>query len=106
MTSGLPPVSTPALMDYSTIAVLGEHMGRTLAASMRFDGDERPRTAPVPRFGLTREEAATSLGMSVDSFERHVQADLKLVRRGRHRIVPVVELERWVNANAEGLRRR
>jgi hypothetical protein len=39
--------------------------------------------------------------MSLDSFERHAQADLKLIRRGRLRLVPVSELERWVAENAE-----
>jgi len=55
---------------------------------------------PIPRFALTREEAAASLGMSVDSFERHVQPHLRLVRKGRLRLVPVSELERWVEENA------
>lgn len=59
-----------------------------------------PATAPVPRLALTREEAAAALGMSLDSFERHVQRDLRLVRRGRLVLVPVVELERWVAAEA------
>jgi hypothetical protein len=54
----------------------------------------------VPRIALSRAEAAASLGMSVDSFERHVQDDLRLVRRGRMRLVPVSELERWVERNA------
>ena len=45
-------------------------------------------TAP-PRLALTREEAARSLGVSLDSFERHIQPDLKLIRRGRLRLVPV-----------------
>jgi excisionase family DNA binding protein len=52
------------------------------------------------RLALTRAEAAKSLGMSVDSFERHVQAELRLIRRGRLRLVPIVELERWLSANA------
>jgi hypothetical protein len=56
---------------------------------------------PVPRIALSREEAAAALGMSTDSFERYVQPDVKLVRRGRMRLVPVAELERWVDANAE-----
>jgi len=30
--------------------------------------------APVPRITLTRVEAAAALGMSLDSFERHVAA--------------------------------
>jgi hypothetical protein len=56
---------------------------------------------PIPRLALTREEAAGSLGMSLDSFERHVQADVRLIRRGKLRLVPVVELERWIERNAE-----
>ena len=55
----------------------------------------------VPRLALTREEAARSIGMSVDSFERYAQPDLRLVRRGRLRLVPVRELESWLEKNAE-----
>jgi len=67
---------------------------------------ERPRFAliqadmAVPRIALTRAEAAASLGLSLNSFERHVQPDLPVVRRGKIRLVPVAELERWVKANA------
>jgi hypothetical protein len=57
--------------------------------------------APIPRLALTREQAAAALGMSLDSFERHVQPTLRLVRRGRMRLVPVGELERWLGENAE-----
>jgi len=60
-----------------------------------------PATAPVPRLALGREEAAASLGMSLDSFERHVQPSLRLVRLGRMRLVPIGELERWLGENAE-----
>jgi hypothetical protein len=60
----------------------------------------------VPRVALSRQEAAASLGMSLDSFERHVQPELKLIRRGKLRLVPLVELERWAIENAEGLLRR
>ena len=58
-------------------------------------------TAPVPRTALTRDEAAASLGMSLDSFERHVQPSIRLVRLGRLRLVPITELEAWVEAHAE-----
>jgi hypothetical protein len=57
--------------------------------------------APIPRLALTREEAAAAIGMSLDSFERHVQPTIKLVRLGRMRLVPVGELERWLGENAE-----
>ena len=55
----------------------------------------------VPRVALSRQEAAMSLGMSLDSFERHVQPELRLIRRGKLRLVPLAELERWANENAE-----
>ena len=54
----------------------------------------------VPRVTLTRGEAAEALGISIDSFERHVQPELRLIRRGRMRLVPVRELERWADRNA------
>jgi excisionase family DNA binding protein len=57
-------------------------------------------TRTFPRLALTRSEAARSLGMSLDSFERHVQSQIRLVRRGKLRLVPVTELERWLEANA------
>ena len=56
--------------------------------------------APIPRLGLTRDEAAASLGMSLDSFERHVQPSIRMCRLGRMRLVPVRELERWLEQNA------
>jgi hypothetical protein len=58
-------------------------------------------TAPIPRLALTREEAAAAIGMSLDSFERHVQPTLRLCRLGRIRLVPIRELERWLDENAE-----
>lgn len=55
----------------------------------------------VPRVALTREEAALSLGIGLDSFERHVQPELRLIRRGRLVLVPVTELASWAEAAAE-----
>jgi excisionase family DNA binding protein len=49
---------------------------------------------------LTRGEAAEALAMSVDSFERFVQPDLRLVRQGRLVLVPVRELEKWVEQHS------
>ncbi len=57
--------------------------------------------APIPRLALSRDEAAAALGMSLNSFERHVQPTIRLVRLGRMRLVPVHELERWLGENAE-----
>ena len=51
------------------------------------------------RLALSRPEAAAALGISLDSFERYVQPELTLVRRGRLRLVAVRELERWLDSN-------
>jgi hypothetical protein len=58
-------------------------------------------TAPVPRVALTREEAAASVGMSLDSFERHVQPDVRIIRLGRMRLIAVAELARWADEAGE-----
>jgi hypothetical protein len=54
----------------------------------------------VPRVALTRAEAASALGISVDSFERYVQPEVRVIRRGRMRLIPVGDLERWADENA------
>lgn len=57
--------------------------------------------AAAPRIALTVAEASSSIGVSRDFFDEHVKPELRLVRRGRLILVPVRELERWVEANAE-----
>ena len=56
--------------------------------------------APVPRVAVTREEAATSLGVSLPHFRRHVQPHVKVIRSGACRLFLVSELERWARENA------
>jgi hypothetical protein len=62
---------------------------------------EHPPIDPIPRVALRREEAAAALSMSLDSFERYVQSELRLIRRGKLRLVPVSELRRWADDAAE-----
>jgi excisionase family DNA binding protein len=57
--------------------------------------------APIPRVALTVAEAAASLGVGPDFFDQHVRPELRLIRRGSKRLVPVAELERWADENAE-----
>ena len=52
------------------------------------------------RLALSKREAARALGVSVDFLEHHVLHELRIVRRGRRRLIPVRELERWLDANA------
>ena len=75
------------------------------AHSLRELDRDRRRAAggsqAVPRVAFTKREAAAALGISVDSFERYVQHELRVVRCGRLRLFPVNELERWIAENAE-----
>lgn len=52
---------------------------------------------------LAKPAAAAALGMSIDSFERYVMRDVRCIRRGKLRLFPVAELERWADDNAERL---
>lgn len=58
---------------------------------------------PVPRFTLTRKEAAAALGISLNHFERRVQPELKVVISGQLVLIPIAELERWVQRHAHHL---
>jgi len=62
--------------------------------------ERRPSRPDVARLALSKSEAARALGVSVDFFEDHVMHELRIVRRGRRRLIPVRELERWLDANA------
>jgi hypothetical protein len=57
----------------------------------------------VPRIGCSPTEAARSLGVGRTFFFEHVLPELRIVRRGRKRIIPVGELERWVERNCSAL---
>jgi hypothetical protein len=54
----------------------------------------------IPRIALTPPEAAAAIGVGPDFFDANVAPDLRLIRRGRKRLVPVSELERWTAENA------
>jgi excisionase family DNA binding protein len=54
----------------------------------------------LPRLAVSKVEAAAMLGVSVDFFEHHVMTELRIVRLGRRRLIPVRELERWLDREA------
>lgn len=58
------------------------------------------RSRSVPRLALTPEEAAESIGAGRSFFYEHVLPELRIVRVGRKRLVPVVELERYLDREA------
>ena len=41
------------------------------------------------------------MGLSLTSFERYVQPSIRPMRLGRMRLVPIRELERWLDEHAE-----
>jgi excisionase family DNA binding protein len=59
-----------------------------------------PRQAIGPRLAVSPDEAAAILGVSRDYFDEHVIGELRVVRRGRRILVPLTEIERWLERNA------
>lgn len=59
----------------------------------------------VPPIALTKADAATALSISIDSLERHVIPHVRVIRRGKLVLIPVAELDRWVDESAEHLLR-
>lgn len=59
-----------------------------------------PRQALGPRLAVSPDEAAAILGVSRDYFDEHVIGELRVVRRGRRILVPLTEIERWLDRNA------
>jgi hypothetical protein len=57
----------------------------------------------VPPIALSKPAAAAALSMSVDSFDRYVGPHVRCIRRGRMRLYPVEELQRWARDQAEPL---
>jgi len=85
----------PALIEDASGAASGvappvllEELGRLLAARR------------APRLAVELGEAAAALGVSPKFFTEHVRPELRLIRRGRKVLVPVVELGRWIDENA------
>lgn len=53
-----------------------------------------------PRLALRPEQAAESLGVSRSFFFASILPELRIVRCGRVRLVPVAELEHWLEDNS------
>ena len=53
-----------------------------------------------PKLVLNQQEAAEALGVSADFFQQHLRHEIRCVRRGRRRLYPVSELQRWLDESA------
>jgi len=56
--------------------------------------------APTLRLALTPDEAAAAIGVGRSFFYEHVLPDLRVIRLGRKRLIPVRELEDWTERSA------
>ena len=81
------------------IRVARHHRVRAAGNAIEEKSLRRERAA-IGRLALSKAEAADALGVSVDFLEEHVMHELRIVRRGRRRLIPVRELERWLEDNA------
>src|ERR1019366_2180290 len=67
--------------------------GPTLAAKNR----------SAPALALSVEQACEALGVSWDTWRAHIEPDVRLVRLGRRKLIPVSELQAWLERHAESI---
>jgi hypothetical protein len=58
----------------------------------------------VPTLALSVEEACRSLGVSWDFWRANIEADVRVVRVGRRKLIAVREIEKWLDEHAEAVR--
>lgn len=58
-------------------------------------------TPSPPQLALSVLEACAALGVSHDFWQEHVAPEIRIVRRGRRKLIAVRELERWLEASGE-----
>jgi excisionase family DNA binding protein len=60
----------------------------------------RKTPPPPPRLALNIMEACDALGVGYDTFHRQIEPEVRIVRLGSRKLVPVSELQRWLDAHA------
>ena len=60
----------------------------------------KDRKRALPRLSVSPDEAAEMLSVSRDYFDEHILPDLRIIRRGRRILVPLTQLERWLDQTA------
>jgi len=77
-----------------------EQLSLDLTAAPAPEPTGRPKSA-LRRVTVMPNEAASMLGVSRDFFDEHVKPELRIIRRGSRTIlIPITELERWVDQSA------
>ena len=57
----------------------------------------------TPALALSVAQACQALGVSWKTWRAHIEPEVRLVRIGRKKLVPVAELERWLADHAEAI---
>ena len=63
--------------------------------------DERRLRVSPPRLALSPDEAAAALGVSRTFFYDQVMPRLRIVSQGGRRLIPVTELQAWLERNLD-----
>lgn len=88
-------------MSGATIARNGPPPSAQPAAHSRGRAYVNDGRSTSPRLALSVAEACECLGVGWDFWREHVAPEVRIVRRGRRKLVPVRELEAWLEANAD-----
>jgi len=67
---------------------------------MEPNATKQAKASAVPRLALSPTEAAEALGVSRDFLDEHIAPELRIVRRGRRKLIAIRELERWLSEQA------
>ncbi len=65
------------------------------------NGLERKPSKATPTLALSVEQACTALGVSWDTWHASIEPDVRIVRLGRRKLIPVASIERWLDEHAE-----
>jgi excisionase family DNA binding protein len=61
------------------------------------------RKQSAAALALSVEQACEALGVSWDTWRAHIEPDVRLVRVGRRKLIPVSELQAWLDRHAESV---
>ena len=82
------------------VDTLAEQVADRVAERLGDQVTAEPVVTDISKLAVSVAEAAELLGMSDDHLRRHVLPDLRIIRSGRLRLVPVAELKAWIDGNA------
>jgi hypothetical protein len=69
-------------------------------AGWRAEGVSAASQSSLPRLAFRVGEAAEVLGVSEDTFARHIAPQLRWTRCGAVKLVAATELQKWLDASA------